>query len=320
LFRAGATLMARARNIKPGFFTDAELIECDHWVRLLFAGLWTLADREGRLLDKPKQIGVDLFPREALDISAGLDVLAAHGLIVRYTVDGQQLIQVKNFTTHQNPHKDERASTLPCLSLREEHGASTVQAPEEHGANPADSGFPVTDSLIADSSTHDAPAARVSAIDTQFQESFWSRWPKGRGSRKLALERWRGMTPEQRTLCLTRLPAFLACHDWQKEGGRYVKHAERWLKYEGWNDDIPPEPLARAPNGKPTAADVFLEAGRRVQERHDERRRNEQGAGDDKYALLAGSEGRGQERRPHGRDVDEGARGHPIDAVYRERP
>jgi len=39
--------MARSRNIKPGFFKNDHLVELPFEYRLLFAGLWTLADREG---------------------------------------------------------------------------------------------------------------------------------------------------------------------------------------------------------------------------------------------------------------------------------
>jgi len=35
----------RARNIKPGFFSNEDLAECSPWSRLCFAGLWLLADR-----------------------------------------------------------------------------------------------------------------------------------------------------------------------------------------------------------------------------------------------------------------------------------
>jgi hypothetical protein len=48
--------MARSRNIKPGFFTNDELAECHPLGRLLFAGLWTIADKEGRLDDRPKKL------------------------------------------------------------------------------------------------------------------------------------------------------------------------------------------------------------------------------------------------------------------------
>ena len=44
----------RARNIKPGFFKNDALAELDFAGRLLFIGLWGIADRAGRLEDRPK--------------------------------------------------------------------------------------------------------------------------------------------------------------------------------------------------------------------------------------------------------------------------
>ena len=52
--------MARARSLKPGFFRNADLVELPMEARLMFAGLWVLADREGRLEDRPKQIKIDI--------------------------------------------------------------------------------------------------------------------------------------------------------------------------------------------------------------------------------------------------------------------
>ena len=45
--------MARARNIKPGFFKNEILGVADPLYSLLFEGLWVLADRAGRLEDRP---------------------------------------------------------------------------------------------------------------------------------------------------------------------------------------------------------------------------------------------------------------------------
>lgn len=137
--------MARARNIKPGFFTNEELVELPFSTRLLFIGLWTIADREGRIEDKPKRIKMHLFPADEINVDEALDSLQASGFLVRYESGGARFIQVLAFRKHQNPHKDEKASSIPPM---DEHGASTVQAPESHGANPADSLIP--DSLIPD--------------------------------------------------------------------------------------------------------------------------------------------------------------------------
>ena len=62
--------MARARNIKPSFFTNEDLVELPFEDRLLFIGLWTLADREGRLEDRPKRIKMAVFPADNVDVDA----------------------------------------------------------------------------------------------------------------------------------------------------------------------------------------------------------------------------------------------------------
>jgi hypothetical protein len=131
--------MARARNIKPGFFRNADLVELSFEARLLFIGLWTLADRDGRLEDRPKQIKMELFPADSVDCNAMLDDLAATGMVARYTVDAKRYLQVVNFAKHQNPHKDERASTIPDqggnLPAPCKPDANTVPAPCKPDAN-----------------------------------------------------------------------------------------------------------------------------------------------------------------------------------------
>lgn len=131
--------MARARNIKPGFFTNEELVELPFSTRLLFIGLWTVADREGRLEDKPKRIKMHLFPADEINVDEALDALQASGFLARYEVDGERFIQVLAFRKHQNPHRDEKASLIPPMGG---HSVSTVQAPESNGGNPADSPIP----------------------------------------------------------------------------------------------------------------------------------------------------------------------------------
>jgi hypothetical protein len=144
--------MARARNIKPGFFANEELVELEFSTRLLFIGLWTIADREGRLEDKPKRIKMALFPADNLDVDEALEGLQKHGFIQRYEFDGSQYIQILAFSKHQNPHRDEKQSTIPAPC---EHRASTVQPQEEHSSNRADS--PIPDSLNSDSLIPESP-------------------------------------------------------------------------------------------------------------------------------------------------------------------
>lgn len=105
--------MARVRNLKPGFFSNEDLAECSCWARLCFAGLWTIADREGRLEDRPKRIMGQLFPMDTVDVEPLLGELEQHGFIFRYQHEGKAYIQVVSFHKHQNPHFREPPSTIP---------------------------------------------------------------------------------------------------------------------------------------------------------------------------------------------------------------
>lgn len=150
--------MARARNIKPGFFINDELAEIDPLGRLLFIGLWTIADREGRLEYRPARIKVETLPYDDCDIEKLLEDLETRGFILTYFLEDSRYIQIVNFSKHQNPHRNEKESEIPAPEvvekLPEHSGTSTVQAQEMHSTNRADSlnmipdsGFPTTDSL-----------------------------------------------------------------------------------------------------------------------------------------------------------------------------
>lgn len=103
----------RSRNIKPGFFKNEVLAEMPAISRLLFIGLWTLADREGRLEDRPIRIKGELFPYESFDVGSILGDLQAAGFLIRYEVAGEAFIQIQNFVKHQDPHYKEKASAIP---------------------------------------------------------------------------------------------------------------------------------------------------------------------------------------------------------------
>lgn len=105
--------MARARNIKPGFFKNEVLAEMPMEARMLFIGLWTLADREGRLEDRPKRIKMELFPYDSFDVDPMLSRLQTDGFLTRYDVGGVRFIQIENFVKHQDPHYKEKASEIP---------------------------------------------------------------------------------------------------------------------------------------------------------------------------------------------------------------
>lgn len=157
--------MARARNIKPGFFTNDILVELPYEYRLLFIGLWTIADREGRLIDRPKKIKMEIFPADHVDCDDGLDMLNKSGFITRYEAAGEHYIAINAWAKHQNPHVKEAKSTIPAPGSKPahnveapvEHGAGIVQAPDQQYAEPVQaSEIPERAVLIPDSGFSDS--------------------------------------------------------------------------------------------------------------------------------------------------------------------
>lgn len=179
--------MARSRNLKPSFFTNDKLADIPPIGRLLFQGLWCIADRDGRLEDRPKRIKAELLPYDDCCVEDLLLALVEHEFIIRYSANGNQFIQVVNFTKHQNPHVKEAPSTIPapCLS-----GASTVPAQE----------IPAPAGLIPSSLLPIKPIVRlVPHSSAQFDE-FWHVWPSGprKVGKAECLKRWmaRGLNAE----------------------------------------------------------------------------------------------------------------------------
>ncbi|TNX93653.1 hypothetical protein [Acinetobacter radioresistens] len=105
--------MARARNIKPSFFINEDLVELSFETRLLFIGLWTLADREGYLEDKPKKIKMALFPADDVNVDQMLNELQDQKFLIRYLANNRKCIFLPKFTKHQNPHHKESVNDVP---------------------------------------------------------------------------------------------------------------------------------------------------------------------------------------------------------------
>lgn len=139
--------MARIRTIKPGFFKNEDIAALPAMARLLFIGLWTQADRAGRLEDRPKRLKAEIFPYESYDIEKGLNELQNAKFILRYKVNVNvsdrvlapeqpvtelALIQIKNFTVHQQPNIKEAQSTLPAPNSNR---TSKVLASQEQEGN-----------------------------------------------------------------------------------------------------------------------------------------------------------------------------------------
>ena len=147
--------MGRTRSIRPGFFLNEKLAEVSPLGRLLFAGLWTIADRRGRLEDRPRRIKAELLPYDDCDVDNLLNELSTGGFIHRYIVNGERYIEIVNFEKHQHIPGSEAESAIPSSS---DAGAQIIAQSAQDIAQHAQDVPPVACSLYLESRIDNADA------------------------------------------------------------------------------------------------------------------------------------------------------------------
>lgn len=112
----------RIRTIKPELFKDQKLQRRTRDERLLFIGLFSHADDDGRIEGDVALIRSVVFPCDDLSlpkVDRWLQNLADYGFIRRYTAEGQPYIDIPTFPTHQRIDKPTK-SPIPHFDARDQ--------------------------------------------------------------------------------------------------------------------------------------------------------------------------------------------------------
>lgn len=222
----------RARNIKPGFFHNEVLASLPFEARLLFIGLWLLADREGRLEDRPARIKMQIFPSDDVDCDDLLSQLAQNAMILRYEANAMRFIAIPQWSKHQHPHHQEKQSVIP-----EPRDGANLSG--DFKINQSDTGYLIPDTLLVCANAQ----TRRKAVASRFQE-WWEVYPQKRDKKK-ALKIWksRGFDEKADMLIEDTKKRIRSDTKW-KEG--YVPYPTTYLNGDRWEDE-----LARAPISLP---------------------------------------------------------------------
>lgn len=109
--------MARIRTIKPQFWGDEKVSQLSRDERLLFVGLVSMADDEGRFLASSHAIAGYVFPNDedvtTKKLAAWLDHIADLGMVVFYTVGRVRYGVLPNWHKHQRINRPQ-PSVLPA--------------------------------------------------------------------------------------------------------------------------------------------------------------------------------------------------------------
>lgn len=239
--------MPRARQIKYGFFLNEKLAELPPLCRIFFQGLWLLADREGKLEDRPVKLKAQILPYDDADGDAFICALEDAQFVRRYCVDGARYIKILNFCAHQTPHKNESESVIPdeIAQEPEKHGASTIQEPEKHDENPSCYLLPDTNTKKEKKYKKKEKRQQRDAFD-----KFYARYPRRR-DRERAWRAWQKIDPDESLqekimLAVENLLKEIKLKNKEKE---FVKHPATWLNGYCWEDE-PELTVLKQPNNE----------------------------------------------------------------------
>lgn len=251
--------MARARLLKPGFFQNEKLAALGPEAMVLFAGLWTIADREGRLEYRPERIKALLFPYWRRSVVRPMADLHQSGFISIYSVGSQQYVAIQSFCKHQSPHKLEPVSTIPAPE-------KAVVDACDFRSHPSLTLNPIPETVTVTAATPPAPLAfplpktKATLFD---RDSGWDDFIGGFASlaREIpgsvdwneALIAWKGFDPGQKSQVLAAITRV-------KAEGEVIWHSpQAYLRKRIWEREKNPAAQARAGPRKQAAVFAALD-------------------------------------------------------------
>lgn len=214
--------MARIRTIKPQFFLNEQLAALGFADRLLFVGLWTQADKAGRLEYRPLRIKAALFPYDDFNVTEGLGRLVNAGLLTKYDGNGAELLAINTWAKHQRPHSTEVESELPAppFSNGDVPVTKHVEGNGKEGSGKEGNGLALSRAALLD----------------RF-ENFWAVYPRkvGRGA---CITIWERLKPsdEMTAQMIAAVNEQAKSSQWRKQGGQFIPHPRTWLHQGRWQD------------------------------------------------------------------------------------
>ncbi len=221
--------MARKRMIDPNIWESEDFSCLSSLDKLVFIGLFSLADDEGYGKANPKFLRNSLFPYNddirTTDIEKSLCNIAAHMSVVFYRVDdGKQYYYLTNWKKWQSIQKP-KSSIIPkpidtdTIQIQYLYGSSTVQVlpkgKEKKGIGIEKEGNIGQGELF---------------------EIFWNEYPK-KIQRSRAEHIWSKLdiTPELFEVIIQKVKEYKIFK--KNEPDRFIKNPSNWLEEKAWEDN-----------------------------------------------------------------------------------
>jgi hypothetical protein len=229
--------MARARMVKPELRTSTKVASWPIELRYFWVLLWGYVDDHGKAKDHPLLVKADCFPLD-VDVTAEtvdewLWALSDAQVIVRYTVDGTDFLQIVNWADHQKPQhrgKDEYPDYSPEYSIRREFHESLMKV--SGGTHETLTPKLSRVKLNRDMSTDGGQVSYPNDF-----EAWWVLYPR-KEAKGAALKAW---TSALKRIDIETLMDRVTLYAGSELPDRqYIPLPATWLNADRWNDDVKP--------------------------------------------------------------------------------
>jgi len=222
------------RMVHRTIWASGQVAKLSRDARLLFIGLITLGDDDGRLKGSPSLIRSQIFPYDddvkVADVDRWLKEIVAQKLVVGYCIEDECFFYHPKWDDYQHIREDRRReSAIPAPTF--EFSATTTS--RQPNGNQVGAKTPLK--LSKDNLSKENINKDVAFV------AFWEAYPKKVG-KKAAWKAWQKIqyTPELASFILEAIHKAINSEQWQKDSGRYIPHAATWLNGERWNDVLTP--------------------------------------------------------------------------------
>lgn len=210
--------------------------------KLLYLGLITLADDEGRLNGNPAYLRGQVFPyEESLSVQKVkdfIDEIVEQKLIVLYEVEGTEYIKHPNWTRYQKLRKDRFATS----ELPNDNQTATKRQPNDNHKTTKDS---IVKHSLGKDSISIPPTPQGG--DEHFA-SFWKEYPK-KVSKVVAQRAFIRLNPSKLLLdkILEDVRQRKESEEWQKQNGEFILNPATYLNQRRWEDETKLAPRKKKP-------------------------------------------------------------------------
>jgi len=235
--------MARRRMIAPEIWESEDFASLSLLARLLFIGLFSNADDEGRGRAKAAFLKSRIFPYDEniriSDITKACGEIARHTSIVFYEHDENEYYSFKNWCVWQSISRPTPSRIPPPDEHSMKNIEDSMKIIEPSMKNIEDS-LNVQCKLMPKRKEKKGKEEKEKEKRARAKErfaEFWSEYPRkvAKAKAEQAWEKFE-MTEELFNTVMNALKKQKLSRQWKEDGGRYIPHPATWINQKRWED------------------------------------------------------------------------------------